>query len=381
MEFAEVIFWIGLAVPVYSLVGYPLLMLFLGRAKRPIAEPSVDPVAVSVVICAFNEEAVIADKIRNTLALDCPNDRTQIIVVSDGSTDRTNEIVESFNDARLEFVSYAERGGKVKAINTAVARIRGSVTVFTDANVMVEPDAVRRLVAALEDVSVGCAVGNVILRAPDGTARGEGVYSRYEKAVHTAEGNWRTMITVDGALYALRSESIEPLPTDTVTDDWYLATGVLEQNRRIVYVPEARGWEDAAASVSGEFVRKTRMVAGGFQTAVRRAGVLMNPLAQPAVAFMFLSHKLLRWLTGLWLVLLLAGSVILTGDSAWYTAMLWIQVVFYGLAVVGYLLRGHTSFPIVSVPYYFMAVNLAALIGFIRFLSRSQGVIWDRGRH
>jgi len=335
---------------------------------------------VTLLICAYNEEKVIREKIANSLALDYPPDRFEIIVVSDGSSDRTNEIMASFSDPRLVCLTYAERGGKVKALNTGMSRITGDIVVLTDANVMLEPDAIQKLTAIFADETVGCAVGNTILRAPDGGLTGEGLYSRYEKRIHTAEENFKTMITVDGALYAMRRQYVVALPPDTITDDWFLATGVLSQGKRIVFVADAIGYEDAAESVAGEFKRKVRMIAGGYQSLFRRAGLFLNPVKYPAIVFMIVSHKLLRWTAMIFMLLALISAAALSATHPFYLAMLLVQILFYLLALIGWWGEKRRQSVIFYLPYYFTAVNWAALVGLWKYFSGGQKVTWARGR-
>jgi cellulose synthase/poly-beta-1,6-N-acetylglucosamine synthase-like glycosyltransferase len=355
-------------------------MIILGGRKKSLDYSGSYQPRVSLLICAYNEEEVIAQKIENSLALDYPPDLLEIVVVSDGSTDRTNEIVDDIVDSRLNFISYPDRGGKAKALNAGMEHIIGEIVVFTDANVMFEPDALYHLVNAFKDKSVGCAVGNVRLKSKEGSIAGEGVYSKYEKTVHTAEGNFSTMITVDGAMYAMRREYVKPIPLDSLTDDWYLATGVLEDDLKIVYVEDAIGIENAAETVSGEFTRKVRMVAGGYQTAFRRSRLFFNPSAHPLIFFMFISHKFLRWLGMFFMAGLYISNLSLLGGASWYTLTFILQVIFYVMALLGWLSGDKYKSPLFHIPYYFTAVNWAAVLGLIKYISGEQKVTWDRGR-
>jgi poly-beta-1,6-N-acetyl-D-glucosamine synthase len=379
MTTAYILFFLSLFLLVYTFAGYPLLMLCLGWRKRTVKTEKSER-KVTLLICAYNEEKVIGDKIANSLALDYPKDRLEIIVVSDGSSDRTNQIMNSYSDQRLTCLTYADRGGKVKALNTGMAIISGDIVVLTDANVMLEPDAITKLTAVFADDTVGCAVGNTILRSPDGAVSGEGIYSRYEKRIHRSEENFRTMITVDGALYAIRREFVLPLPPDTITDDWFMATGVLGRGKRIVYVADAIGYEDAAESVAGEFKRKVRMIAGGYQSLFRRAGLFLNPFRYPAIAFMIVSHKLLRWTAMIFMLWLLISTIFLTTAHPFFVAFALCQILFYLLALIGrWGQKGRVAIAF-YLPYYFTAVNWAALVGLWKYLSGGQKVTWARGR-
>ncbi len=374
-------FWISLLILVYTFVGYPILILFLGRRQKKRAASSAELPKISLIICAYNEENIIGAKIENTLVLDYPTDCLETIIVSDGSTDRTNEIMATFDRPGLKCITYSERGGKVKALNTAFEQITGDIIVFTDANVMFESDAIRKLVDNFVSNSIGCVVGNVMLRSPNGEIAGELLYSRYEKVIHNAEENWRTMITVDGAMYTLRRESISPLPPDIITDDWFLASSVLLDNKQIVFESEAIGYEDTADSVAKESARKVRMIAGGFQTAFRRANLFLNPFAYPAVCFMFVSHKLLRWCAGILMATLLVSNIpLFFVDSLLFKFTLILQLAFYFLALLGGLFCSRLIYFIFRYPFYFVSINMASIQGLFRYLTNRQKPIWEKSR-
>lgn len=383
MTFSEVLFWLSLTILVWVFFGYPIVVIILaklvGKRKTPTDDRSDLP-SLSLLICAYNEERVIGEKIQNSLALDYPKEKLKVVVVSDGSSDQTNKIASAFTDPRLTFGSYTDRGGKAKALNTGIGHLTGEIVVFTDANVIFKPDALRHLVAQFSDPQVGGVVGNVVLKSADGTVAGEGVYSRYEKAVHTAEADLATMITVDGAMYALRRHYVAPIPPDSITDDWFMASGALLAGKKIGWAPDAIGYELAADSVAGEFKRKVRMVAGGYQTTFRRAGLFLNPLSHPVVCGMFVSHKLLRWLAMVFMAALLVSSILLSGKSGFYLWALVAQMGFYLLALLGWGLRNQTSALPLYLPYYFTAVNWGALLGLWRFLAGKQSAAWQKSR-
>ncbi len=381
MEYIVLSYWVSLFILIYIYFGYPAFIIYLAKRKRKHrTNPDYSPF-VSLIICAYNEENIIGKKIDNSLSCDYYDNKYEIIVVSDGSTDKTNEIVNSYDDRRIKFIYYPDRGGKAKALNKGMENAKGEVIVFTDANVMFESDAIRELVSAFSEGSVGCAVGNVILKSPVyGEVSGEGIYSRYEKAIHTAEANFATMITVDGAMYAVRREYLSPIPPDSLTDDWYLASGVLGYGKSIVYVPRAVGYEKAAETVSGEFVRKIRMAAGGYQTMIRRANIFLNPFSYPKLFFMFFSHKLLRWNSLLFMALFYILNLMLVNHSIWYQFTLVIQICFYTLALFGWIFNDRLKAALFYIPYYFVSVNWAVVLGLIKYLTNAQKVTWERGR-
>lgn len=375
------IFWVSLVVLFYTYIGYPLLISVLGRSNlKNNGEQDYQP-KVSLIVCAYNEEHVIAEKMKNALSCNYPSDKYEIIIVSDGSDDGTNRIIEGFTDSKFRFIPNKNRGGKATALNTAFENCTGDICVLTDANVIFEPDAINKLVRRFSDGTIGAAVGNVILRSASGEISGESFYSRYEKAIHTSENNWATMITVDGAMYAIRSKYARAIPTDTVTDDWFIASRALSDKKRIVYQPEAVGFEDAASSVSGEFDRKVRMIAGGFQLMFRSASLFLNPIKYPKISFMFLSHKLLRWTAGLFMIVLLLANLAMSGSGdLFYIWVLGGQIVIYLLAIIGWIGKRSLTHFVFYVPYYFVAVNIASILGLLKYLSGSQKAIWEKSR-
>ena len=380
MDAIEIIFWASLFILFYTYWGYPALILLLGRKKRSNqANVNYRP-RVSLLICAYNEEKVIGAKIKNALETEYPPDKFDIIVVSDGSADSTNEISRRFSDPKLKFIAYADRGGKAKALNVGMNHLTGDIVVFTDANVSLQKDAVPKLISSFFDNSIGCVVGNILLRTKDGIISGESLYSRYEKLIHTAEGNFGTMITVDGALYALRRQYVTPIPADSLTDDWYLASGALEDRKRIVYAPDAIGYELAAESVSGELKRKVRMVAGGYQTAFRRAKLFLNPIRFLTVSFMFFSHKLLRWNALVFMGTLFLSNFALISRSLWFGLAWEFQLAFYLFGLFGWLYSSRLKSHLFYIPFYFTAVNWGAILGLFRYLAKAQKVTWERGR-
>ena len=297
-------------------------------------------------------------------------------MVSDGSSDRTADVARRVGNGRILLLEQPTRRGKAEALNAAVSVATGEILLFTDANVIFERDAIQALVRRFDDPEVGCAVGRVLLTSPQsGEPPGEGLYMRYERWLHAMESRTGTMIGIDGALFAVRRRLYPRLPPGAVVEDFVAGLRCVEQGYRISFEPRAVGYEEAAASVADEFRRKVRMVAGGFQALVEFRH-LLNPLRYPLVAWQLLSHKLLRWLVPFPLAVALGANLVLPlTRSTWHASP------------PGHLLRGAGAawqvppvrrFLPFYVPYYFCAVNLAALLGLFRFLGRSQSVLWDR---
>jgi biofilm PGA synthesis N-glycosyltransferase PgaC len=377
----HLVFWSSLTILFYIYVGYPLLLVVLARWKgRTTQKANITP-KVSVIVAAHNEEPVIREKIQNILMADYPPELLDVVVVSDGSTDWTNPLVQAMTDRRIKFYAYHPRRGKAYALNQAAGLVTGEILIFSDANVLCDKEAIRNLVRNFADPSVGAVCGKVLLtssRHGEKEPSGEGFYMRYEGFLHEKEGQVHTMVGIDGAMYAIRAELFEPLPERTIIDDFVIAMRAPQKGRRIVYEPEARGVEFVVPSVSKEYKRKVRMIAGGYQ-AIELLRFLLNPLKSPLLVFQFVSHKVLRWLSPFFLIGLLLSNLFLVQESG-FGLMFVGQLVFYGCACLGFVSGTLRQYKIFYVPYYFCATNIAALHGLGRYLLNQQSVTWEKAR-
>jgi cellulose synthase/poly-beta-1,6-N-acetylglucosamine synthase-like glycosyltransferase len=381
MIIAYAFFWIFVIALAYTYFGYPVIMVLLSHSKsrRSFSKENLSLPQVSLIIAAHNEEKVIGQKIKNSLNLDYPEDLLSIVIVSDGSTDRTNEIVNEFvSDSRFKFLYYHRRRGKAHALNLGVANSESEIIVFSDANIWYEPDSLKMLVRNFSDPSVGCVCGKVLLEKPKESKEpiGEGAYMKYERFIHQNESRFNTMIGTDGAMYAIRRELFKPLPEDAIVDDFIIAMRVLEKKYRIVYEPKAIGYEEAASSVGQEFKRKVRMISGGFQ-AIGVLKKVLSPLNHPTVFFQFMSHKLFRWLTPIFMLMLFFTNILLFYGVT-YRVTLAGQIVFYSLALFALFLKPLRRKALFYFPYYFCSLNLAASVGLKRYFFKQQSVKWEK---
>ncbi len=373
---------VAIALLAWTYVLYPLAIVLVARLRPRAWRSAPFDGSVSLVIPAHNEAAVLERKIRNALALDFGGASAhEIIVVSDGSTDGTDEILDAFRDhpaardGRLTLIAYAPRRGKPSALDVGVRASSGDVLVLSDANVYLERGAVPALLAPLADAGVGAVCGRVAVRSRGAEPDGEGFYVRYEGLAWRAEARAFSAIGVDGALYALRREHYRALPPDMILDDFALSMGVVSAGRRIAYADDARGIEENAASSAGEFKRKKRIVGGGWQFLSR---FLAARQRLPGVAwFMLVSHKLLRWLSPLLLIAALAGNAVAAVESPAFRLLLWAQAGFYLLALAG-AAPALRRMRVVFVPFYFCVINMAALAGLASFLGRRQTALWHK---
>lgn len=372
-----IFFWAPLFVVIYIYFAYPALLWVWGRkCKKPNYDSDSLP-TISIMISAYNEERYIRKKIDNALSIDYPKEAVQVIVISDGSSDQTLEIANSFSDERLKVIEVVERKGKPNALNQGLELATGDILVFTDANVFFELSSIQALVKPFSDVDCGAVSGCVELVAMEnGEPLGEGAYMKYERFIQLHESSLHTMVGIDGGMFAIRHKYINKIPVNVILDDFYMAMRVIANNARIIYQPTAKAHELVPASVSQEFRRKTRIAAGGFQV-LKYIEFLKQPFKHPKATFFFVSHKLLRWLSPFFLLSLLGFSAYSNGVLI-IDVFFWLQFIFYGLAVIGLLAPALRNKTIIYVPYYFSAMNMACFIGFWRYLFGMQKVAWNR---
>lgn len=362
------VFAVTLAASVYIYFGYPALIFLVSRLRpRPFrrgGEPTV-----TVLIPVYNEEGVIAEKIANTLALDYPPGRLETLVVSDGSTDGTEEIVRRFGDT-VRLLSLP-RSGKAFALNEGARAARGEILVLTDANTLLEPGSLRPLVDPFADPEVGGVCGNKKQRPPAGadtTAEGENLYWRWDKWQKALESRAGSIFAADGTLYAVRKELYVPIGDPAQADDIAISARIVLQGRRLLYEPRAVAWEEAPAEGRDEFRRKVRVT----NHSVRALWNLGRGLwTSGFYSVELLSHKFFRHLVPFFLIpLFLSNAVLAAGGSAVFRILFAGQVLFYGLALAGFVLRGTRlgkAKPF-TVPYYFCLVNAAAFLGVLSIL-------------
>ena len=372
------IFWACFLLVAYTYLLYPVLLFLassIARIWRRGAQTAIETAplpAVSMIIPAHNEERHLPAKLVNLAALQYPKDRLEILFVSDGSTDATNEILRRAADGNITSLVLPTRGGKSAALNQAVSCARHDILVFSDAATLFAPDAVSKLVHHFTDPRVGVVCGALQFQASAESRQTEGLYWRYESLLRLMESRIGVTLTASGAIYAIRRECFVPLSADTLVEDLVVPMTARRLGFRVLYDPEARGTDFAASTVAGEFARRVRIATGSFRAL---GGLLRSPL-DPVTAFAFVSHKLLRWTLPFLLIGMLVTSAALL-DSALYRALFVLQVLFYGWGLVGYLLRRRIQgvrFALVG--YYLLAIHLAFLVGFIRYLSGRREIEW-----
>ncbi len=372
---ARMVFWSALGALGYVFVGYPLVLRLWAALSSRGVRAAVGTPRVCVLIAANDEAAVIRQKLENCLALDYPMPLLDIVVASDGSVDGTNEIVRAFGP-RVRLLAFAERRGKIAAINEAMRSVDAECVVFSDANTFLRRDAVRKLVQNFADPDVGAVSGDVILTGERAALAGsEDLYYRYERHLQRLESLIGSIVGVDGALYAVRRDLFAPPPDDTILDDMAIPMAVLRSGRRVVFEIGAIAEEAGSGSSSEEFWRKARVVAGGLQFLIRRdSGV---PASRPQAIFTLVSHKALRWMSPAFGAVALAASVLLAPASTFFGAVLAVQCLVLGLGVAG-CMPVIRRFGLVALPHYFCLVQAAAAVGLVRGIAGRQPVAWRR---
>ena len=370
MTVVAVVFWVSVALLVYTHLGYPMVLWALARSRRDRPEPaSGEPLPrVSLVVAAHDEEDVIDRKVRDALAQDYPRERLEIVVASDGSTDRTAEVARA---AGADQVLDLPRGGKVAALNAAVEQSSGDVLAFSDANSFWRADALRRLVARLGEPRVGYVCGQVRFDGASG-ANEEGLYWRYEMAVREWESRLAGVTAGNGAINAVRREAyifLEP----TRGQDISLPYELTKRGWRSVYAPEAVARERLAATIGGEFGRKRRMMAGAWSTMLRH-GLLSPRGYSPLYSFEIASHRLLRYASPFLHVVALGTNVALAGQGAIYVVTLAAQAALLAAAAIG------AVWPLrpFRIAHYYVAVTASSAAGLWDYLRRGVPTTWDR---
>lgn len=370
----KVVFWLCFALIGYVYFLYPILVSRISKlAGREFSKLEITP-GVTIIISAYNEERTIAAKIENTLSLDYPPELVEIIVGIDGSTDRTGEIARSYAGRGVRLMEFPVNRGKTSVQNDCIAEASHDIVVFMDAASLCEKDALRKLVANFADSRVGAVAGRVVYTRGPGnlTAQSQGMYWRYEQALRQAEGSLGSLVGVDGPLYAVRRELCAPLDQDMISD-LVSPLLVIDKGHSVVYEPGAVTYEEPTISPASEFNTRRRIVTRGFTGLFRHPG-LVDPRRRPLLAWQILSHKVLRWLVGLYYAGMLASSLLLVPRRLYLLAFLCLSAI-PGISLYT-LITGESPKRWYAVPYYFVLVNLAALFGFIDYLRGRKVVSW-----
>jgi cellulose synthase/poly-beta-1,6-N-acetylglucosamine synthase-like glycosyltransferase len=386
---AKLVFWLSLGLVVYPYVLYPIVLFFTysvaqaWRDLRYLGSPrnrrTETPVAsglpgVSLIVPAHNEEKVLPGKIENLRELDFPRDRLQVIFVSDGSEDGTNQILQNLREENYHCILLKDRKGKANALNHAVERATNEILVFCDAGTLFELDAIKNLVRHFSDPEVGAVCGAVRYEAGSDARQTEGAYWKYESALRMMEARLGAILNASGCIYALRRECFSPIPQNTILEDFVIPMRARRLGFSVLYDPEAVAIEFPASSVSGEFTRRVRLAVGSF----RALGDLVRVPWRGFTPFALISHKLLRWLVPFFAITLLLSNIFVMHSPPYRVALAG-QVLFYCWAGLGFFFYQHMRRVRYGlVPYFLFAMHLAFIVGFFRCLVGADRAVWQK---
>ena len=392
MTTLKVLFWMCIFLVFYTYVGYGVLLWLLVKIKRIVRGrptlpdlPADDALPdVTFLVCAFNEQDVVDQKIENTRLLDYPREKLHLMWVTDGSTDDTNQRLAQYPDVQVVFTP--ERRGKTAALNHGLSLVTTPITVMTDANTMVNAEAIRHIVRCFQDPKVACVAGEkrVIARHESQTAaQGEGLYWRYESTLKKLDSELYSAMGAAGELNAIRTALYQPMPENALLDDYVMSMRMVDAGFRIAYTPDAYAMEYGSADLAEESKRKRRIAAGGLQSTWWLRSML-NPFRRFVVAFQLLSHRVLRWtITPIALMALIPLNVLLVFMNAGtvYTVCWLLQLLFYVAAFLGWWLSQHgRKNKLLYVAYYFLFMNFNVFRG-MHYLRTHQGVgAWEKAR-
>ena len=373
----DIIFCTSLFLIFYSHFGYPLLLMFLTKLRpKPVRKGENLP-NVDVIITVYNEESVIKAKLENILALNYPREKLNIFVVSDGSTDNTNQYVKQYESRGVQLIAYPMRRGKISALTEAIPHLKGDVIFFSDARQMFDANALIELVRNFSDETVGAVSGELILNtdSENPASEGCGFYWRYEKWIRKLESSFGSVVGATGAIYAIRRELFTSPPKETILDDVYIPLKIVENGYRVIFEHNAKAYDKASQNFSREFGRKARTLAGNYQL-LFLLPYLRNPFKNQ-IAWQFWSHKLLRLLApfafiAIFFITAIRGAVL-------YQALFYLQVLAYSLGAIGIVLSYFDrNFKIGTLPSTFLIMYSAAIVGLYKFITRTQKVTWDK---
>jgi biofilm PGA synthesis N-glycosyltransferase PgaC len=381
------IFWLSLFIIFYAFIGYGILLFLLVSLKRlavgkPVVPEAVNLPTCTLIIAAYNEEAFIEQKIKNSLELIYPEGRLNFIFITDGSIDNTSQIVSGY--PQIIHLHLADRQGKMAAMHRAVAYVTDEIIVFTDANTFLNAEAMINICRHYSDASVGAVAGEKrvhITTIADATA-GEGFYWKYESKLKAWDSELYSVVGAAGELFSVRNALYQPVPTNAIIDDFMISMLIAKKGYKIVYEPDAYALEAASQNVKEELKRKIRIAAGGIQSVIWLKS-LLNPFNRPLLSFQYISHRVLRWTVVpflIILVLLLNMLIVLSGKSALIYQLLFVaQIGFYGTSLLGWFLESRQiKVKVFFIPYYFCMMNYAVIRGIFRFANGKQSAIWEK---
>lgn len=374
---------IFISLTIYVYVGYFIVLLLLEKLLPAPEHPTGDELpSVTLIIAAFNEEDVIRKKLENCRELDFPPEKLQVMVVADGSSDSTPDIAREFEDEGVLVLFSPERRGKSHALNRGVLEATGDILVLSDANAYYLPDALTKLVTHYADEKVACVSGRKTVRESEShIAESEGFYWRFESSLKKLETKTGSTVGVVGEMNSLRRALYENIPEHIINDDAFLALRLLSQGYRVVYEPDAVSWETSSASTADETKRRQRINAGRYQQMFIPGLWTGMPLFN---MFKLISHKFFRLLLPFFMIgaFLFNTLLLFIPDRPLIMIVLWaLQFAAYDAALMGFVLeKANKKNKLFSIAYYIVSSNIAALRGFVRYITGQQTVLWEKAK-
>ena len=383
----EISFWISLLIVLYTFIGYGIVLFFLmkirrfAKGKRVIPEINQHFPTLTLIVAAYNEESIIEEKIRNTLELNYDPDKLKLLFITDGSSDKTPQLIEQF--AEIDLMHSPARNGKINAIHRAMKVVDSEIVVYTDANTFLNADALLYIARHYADPEVGAVSGEkrVMQDVVSDATAGEGFYWKYESTLKKWDSELYSVVGAAGELFSVRRSLYQDVQPDTILDDFMISMLIALRGYRIIYEPQAYASELSSDNIKEELKRKIRIAAGGIQS-ILRLKPLLNPFKNPVLTFQYISHRVLRWtITPFLMILTLILNLIICIQSpnVFYLLILLAQCLFYGMALAGFILeKQKIKVKALFVPYYFCIMNYAVLAGIIRYMKGSQSSIWEK---
>jgi cellulose synthase/poly-beta-1,6-N-acetylglucosamine synthase-like glycosyltransferase len=379
-DMARVVFWLAALLLFYVYAGYPLLLALICLfVRRQRSEPGYSP-SISVLIAAYNEEEAIERKIRQTLALEYPADKIEVLVLSDCSTDRTDEIVKTFPDSRVRLVRMAERKGKTHAQNQGVKQAKGEVVIFSDATAIYHSNALLYLACNYQDATVGAVSGRYQYFDPGDqspTGLGSVAFWNYENLIKKLQSRIKTIAGCCGCIYSVRKAAYTELPADIISD-LVQPLQAIKKGYRVLFEDRALAYEETTQSTSEEFSMRVRVVTRAMR-GLLSVSDLLKPWKFFWPAFQLWSHKIMRWIVPLFLIVLFAANIFLF-DLLTFRLLFAVQLCFYGVAILNMLLPLHRQWKPLGIPLFFCTLNAAALVSMMEICRGRKYVTWQTVR-
>jgi len=388
--FLIILFWIGLFLVFYTYLGYGMLLWLLVKIKKRLhpdkEQPTIEKYPeVTLVITAFNEEEAVHNKMENCHQLKYPESKLHVCWITDGSNDKTNELLASYPDVQVLFQPL--RQGKTAALNRGIVFVDTPIVIFTDANTMLNKEAILEIIKRFADPEVGCVAGEkrIVQKETGDATAGEGIYWKYESLLKTLDDQLYTAVGAAGELFAIRRELFETMPSDTLLDDFVLSMRIASKGYKIAYCKTAYALEEPSSDIREEEKRKVRISAGGLQS-ISRLKPLLNPFKYGLLSFQYVSHRVLRWsITPVTFFLLFPLNISLLffieKGVALYAILLVMQLIFYGTGVLGYVYASmQIRHKLLYIPYYFLFMNINVIRGFSYLRKRKGTGIWEKAK-